>query len=388
MTRTITSPFIDAAAALRARGFAIVWLRPGEKRPRRRGWNGSSQEPGDYRPGDNLGLLCGRLSEDLVCVDLDAPGAAGQAGAILPATGMIDGRPGKPDGPLVVPGDGRAPRAAGPTGRGRGDRRAEDRPTSRTRAAGRSVLEFKGTGPAGRGPALALDRGGRARRRVSGTGRTARPVPAPGEPAIVDCRELFDAGPRAGREPGRAPRSPGRGPDGPAGSPGRPTRTGRDPGPGSTARTADRRRPAAPPASPIGSTSPGSSRSGCPRRGAATAGTRPRTAWPARLVNDCALPREPALGLLREYNGRLGREGQETWTEAELAHKVDSALAAAADPRFPYGVQGPGRAGDEPAPARPRVPGRAAGALLAGPVLGVRRHEVHPGRRQGDEGAA
>src|SRR5919112_604968 len=96
MTTTITSPLVEAAAALRARGCAIVWLRPGEKRPRRRGWNRSGQEPGDYRPGDNLGLLCGRLSEDLVCVDLDAPEAAGRAGAILPATGMIDGRPGKP----------------------------------------------------------------------------------------------------------------------------------------------------------------------------------------------------------------------------------------------------------------------------------------------------
>ena len=57
------------------------------------------------------------------------------------------------------------------------------------------------------------------------------------------------------------------------------------------------------------------------------------------LVNDCALPREPALELLREYNDRLGREGEETWTEAELAHKVDSALAAAADPRFPFGCK-------------------------------------------------
>src|SRR4051812_8615690 len=53
-----TSAFIDAAAALRAAGCGIVWLQAGQKRPRRRGWTTSSQEPADYREGDNLGLLC------------------------------------------------------------------------------------------------------------------------------------------------------------------------------------------------------------------------------------------------------------------------------------------------------------------------------------------
>ncbi|MCA1686308.1 MAG: bifunctional DNA primase/polymerase [Planctomycetia bacterium] len=96
MTITVTSSFIDAAAALRVGGFALVWLRPGEKRPGRRNWTASSQEPGDYRPGSNLGVLCGRLSDDLVCIDLDAAAAIERAGAALPATGMIDGRPGKP----------------------------------------------------------------------------------------------------------------------------------------------------------------------------------------------------------------------------------------------------------------------------------------------------
>jgi P4 family phage/plasmid primase-like protien len=86
----------EEAARLRQRGFAIVWLRHGEKRPKRAGWTGRSQEPEDYAEGSNLGILCGRLSRDLVCVDLDGPAAIAQADEFLPLTGMIDGRPGKP----------------------------------------------------------------------------------------------------------------------------------------------------------------------------------------------------------------------------------------------------------------------------------------------------
>jgi P4 family phage/plasmid primase-like protien len=86
----------EAAAALRQRGFGITWIRPGEKRPRRNGWQLASQEPEDYTEGANLSILTGRLSGDLVCVDLDSPQALELADRFLPATPMIDGRPGKP----------------------------------------------------------------------------------------------------------------------------------------------------------------------------------------------------------------------------------------------------------------------------------------------------
>jgi P4 family phage/plasmid primase-like protien len=86
----------EAAAELRRRGFGIVWLRPGEKRPTAIGWTKKSQEPDDYRDGDNLGILTGRLSGDVVCVDLDGVDALRLADEYLPPTGMVEGRPGKP----------------------------------------------------------------------------------------------------------------------------------------------------------------------------------------------------------------------------------------------------------------------------------------------------
>jgi P4 family phage/plasmid primase-like protien len=81
-----------AAAALRERGIGIVWLHAGEKNPHRRGWTKQSQEPADYTSGDNLGILTGVLSGNLVCVDLDSADAIRLAETYLPPTGMIDGR--------------------------------------------------------------------------------------------------------------------------------------------------------------------------------------------------------------------------------------------------------------------------------------------------------
>src|SRR4051812_45048439 len=85
-----------AAAQLRDRGFAVTWLDGGTKRPHHREWTAASQEPDDYRPGDMLGLMTGRLSGDLVCVDLDSPEALALADDYLPPTPMEDGRAGKP----------------------------------------------------------------------------------------------------------------------------------------------------------------------------------------------------------------------------------------------------------------------------------------------------
>jgi P4 family phage/plasmid primase-like protien len=81
-----------AARSLRESGIAIVWLEPGEKRPKRPDWTLKSQETDDYRPGNNLGVLCGRLSGDLVCVDPDTPITRALGEWLLPPTGMRDGR--------------------------------------------------------------------------------------------------------------------------------------------------------------------------------------------------------------------------------------------------------------------------------------------------------
>ncbi|MCI0702327.1 MAG: phage/plasmid primase, P4 family [Planctomycetia bacterium] len=91
-----------AAALLRSRGFAICKPNPNKKKPTYKGWSTRSFEPADFVEGDQLGILSGALSDgnrpghSLVVVDLDTNEAVGQADAHLPATGMSEGRPGKP----------------------------------------------------------------------------------------------------------------------------------------------------------------------------------------------------------------------------------------------------------------------------------------------------
>ena len=66
-------PIAEAARELRARGFAITFIQPVNKRPTHREWQLRSQEPQDYRPGCNIGILCGRLSGDLICIGTQIP---------------------------------------------------------------------------------------------------------------------------------------------------------------------------------------------------------------------------------------------------------------------------------------------------------------------------
>lgn len=80
----------------RSSGLAVAAIRPGEKVPGYRGWTQRSLEPQDFRPGDQVGLMPGGLSGDLVCVDLDSQDAVARADEFLPPTAMIEGRPGKP----------------------------------------------------------------------------------------------------------------------------------------------------------------------------------------------------------------------------------------------------------------------------------------------------
>jgi hypothetical protein len=91
-----TPDIIQEAHRLRERGYAIAWLDRTTKRPYRKDWTRESSELCDYAPEDGLGLMCGRLSGDLVCVDIDSPEALAKADEFLPPTPMVDGRPGKP----------------------------------------------------------------------------------------------------------------------------------------------------------------------------------------------------------------------------------------------------------------------------------------------------
>lgn len=78
----------EYAAAYRQRGFAVCRLRPGEKSPTYAKWNLSSLSPEDFGPGDSIGIVSGRLSGDLVCLDIDCPRALADADRYLPGTAM------------------------------------------------------------------------------------------------------------------------------------------------------------------------------------------------------------------------------------------------------------------------------------------------------------
>ena len=71
---------------------------PAEKKPTYPKWGTRSVEPGDFQPGDQVGILGGPLSDGnrpghaLVIIDLDTADAIATADEFLPATGMIDGR--------------------------------------------------------------------------------------------------------------------------------------------------------------------------------------------------------------------------------------------------------------------------------------------------------
>jgi P4 family phage/plasmid primase-like protien len=182
---------IEEAAALRQRGIGIVWLRPGEKLLKRPGWSLASQEPGDYTPGSNLGVLTGRLSGDLVCVDLDSAMANELADQFLPPTPMVEGRPGKPRSHRYfrvtdIPEEMTSKAAGGMGGPWKkGFNHAETK---------ERVIDFSGTGGQVAGPPSVWTE-------TLKEGEDPRPLrtevrawETPGaEPAVVPMRELWDA---------------------------------------------------------------------------------------------------------------------------------------------------------------------------------------------------
>jgi hypothetical protein len=93
----------DCFAGYRAAGLGVCRLDPEEKNPLYRGWSTVSlDDPELFDVTDNIGILTGWLSDGgrpghaLVVIDLDAMVAILAADSYLPATGMIEGRPGKP----------------------------------------------------------------------------------------------------------------------------------------------------------------------------------------------------------------------------------------------------------------------------------------------------
>lgn len=77
-------------------GWAVVPLVAGEKRAEG-SWPKKTYKPSDFNPSDNIAGKCGEPSGWRVDVDLDCDEAIAAARLLLPVTGLIHGRPGKPD---------------------------------------------------------------------------------------------------------------------------------------------------------------------------------------------------------------------------------------------------------------------------------------------------
>jgi DNA polymerase I-like protein with 3'-5' exonuclease and polymerase domains len=88
---------LEAAADYRRRGWKVVLVAAGDKRPFQEGWQAREVEEevlADHcRAGGSIGLQTGLVSE-VLDVDLDADEARLAAPHVLPATGLISGRPG------------------------------------------------------------------------------------------------------------------------------------------------------------------------------------------------------------------------------------------------------------------------------------------------------
>ncbi len=87
---------VDAACAYVGRGFSVVALRPGMKRPIDDGWPNSRLGMDDlsrqFANGNNIGIILGAVSD----VDLDCAEARALALDFLPPTSLIHGRPSAP----------------------------------------------------------------------------------------------------------------------------------------------------------------------------------------------------------------------------------------------------------------------------------------------------
>lgn len=86
----------EVAQALIDQGWSVVPLVKGEKRAETK-WRTRTYTPANFKPDDGIAGKCGEPSGWRVDVDLDALEALEAAKALLPATGLVHGRPGKPD---------------------------------------------------------------------------------------------------------------------------------------------------------------------------------------------------------------------------------------------------------------------------------------------------
>lgn len=91
---------VTAATAYVRRDWQVLPIPPGTKAPLIRQWQSlrliESEIPARFAQGENVGVLLGEPSGWLTDVDLDAPEACAAARYLLPQTGRVFGRVGKP----------------------------------------------------------------------------------------------------------------------------------------------------------------------------------------------------------------------------------------------------------------------------------------------------
>lgn len=94
---------VDAAQQYIKRGFAVLPIPAGQKGPAglaRKNWQHIrlkvNELPNAFRGAGNIGLILGKLSGELVDVDLDCDEARALADTFLPHTDAVTGRPGSP----------------------------------------------------------------------------------------------------------------------------------------------------------------------------------------------------------------------------------------------------------------------------------------------------
>jgi P4 family phage/plasmid primase-like protien len=312
----------EYAAEYIKRGRAVCRLRPGEKRPMYNGWNLESLRPEDFHDGDSIGIIAGRRSGDLVCVDLDSPEALTRADDFLPPTGMVEGRPGKPRSHrwykvTDIPEAWTSKKASGGIG---GPLKTSFKHTETKK----TIIDFIGTG-------------GQAAVPPSGHPSGERRVwDDDGEPATLPMMQLWEAVNKLAEASG--------------GQPARRFRKKRaDRGP----RKERDRRPARPHAAPVGLL-PLDERvrlgerfvETCPLARSGHGGHDATFRVARSLRNDLALPKDVGRPLMDRYDERLDEAGEETWSASELDHKWDT--AGAHNPEYPYGCKAtaPGRAND------------------------------------------
>lgn len=339
----------DAARSYRTGGVSLARLKRGGKAPEGRGWTTRSAEPEEFRDGDNIGLLCGWLSDDLVCVDIDSRDAIAKAEDYLPPTGAIEGRAGKPKSHwwfrvTDVP-DWATSRAdqSSAAAIAAGKHPGPFKRQLKHATTGEVLIDFQGSGGQAVVPPSVHD---------SGEVREWSPGHGIENAAEVPFEKLWDAvealAAACGAEGKKQPK---------------PKRVNKVTTSVTREEATTGAKPEAahhlcpPPRRPI-DVPMGERVSRCrnyleradlAKSGRGGHGTTYRV---ARLIaNDFAVDDDTeAMTLLRWYNERLKAACEEPWEEGDLEHKLAGAKAAPDDPRFPFGCkQAPPRKWDDPA---------------------------------------